>query len=172
MLVSKFTMSQQCSLAAKKASSILDVSRRAQPAGGNRDDPSPLLSASDEKSPGLFEKQVRHISDSEDILETSASKAVFGINLPVLEKMPRKGKMVKDDLLDIERNVLFFSILRTWSEELVQNQEFQIGYYRSVLQTKFDVNRIWNKFDEIVKKGRWDADSLINSLWVVSIKPD
>lgn len=70
------------------------------------------------------------------------------------------------------RNVLFFSILRTWSEELVQNQEFRIGYYRSVLQTKFDVKRIWNKFDEIVKKGRWDADSLINSLWVVSIKPD
>lgn len=71
------------------------------------------------------------------------------------------------------RNVLFFGILRTWSEELVQNQEFQIGwYYRSVLQTKFDVNSIWNRFDEIVKKWRWDADSLINSLWVVSIKPD
>lgn len=50
------------------------------------------------------------------------------------------------------RNVLLFGILRIWSEELVQNQEFQIGYYRSVLQTKFDVNKIWNRFDEIVKK--------------------
>ncbi|KAF4792337.1 hypothetical protein TURU_122489 [Turdus rufiventris] len=49
-------------------------------------------------------------------------------------------------------NVLLFGILRIWSEELVQNQEFQIGYYRSVLQTKFDVNKIWNRFDEIVKK--------------------
>jgi len=30
-----------------------------------------------------------------------------------------------------------------------------------VPQTKFDVNRIWKRFDEMVKKRRWDADSLI-----------
>lgn len=51
------------------------------------------------------------------------------------------------------RNILLFSVLGSWSEEMLQNQEFQIGcYYTTVLQIKFDVNRIWKRFDETVKK--------------------
>lgn len=51
------------------------------------------------------------------------------------------------------RNVLLCSVLGSRSEELQQNQEFQIGcYYTTVVQIKFDVNRIWKRFDETVKK--------------------
>lgn len=48
------------------------------------------------------------------------------------------------------RNMLLFSVLGTCTEVLLQNQDFQIGcYYTTVLQIKFDVNRIWKRFDEI-----------------------
>lgn len=48
------------------------------------------------------------------------------------------------------RNMLLFSVLGTCTEVLLRNRDFQIGcYYTTVLQIKFDVNRIWKRFDEI-----------------------
>lgn len=75
------------------------------------------------------------------------------------------------------RNMLLFSMLGTCTEVLLQNQDFQIGcYYTTVLQIKFDVNRIWKRFDEIVKKWRWNTDSLIkqpvateHKAWLITI---
>lgn len=64
--------------------------------------------------------------------------------------------------------VYWGSGLRNWCR--IRNSKLDIT--EVCCRQKFDVNKIWNRFDEIVKKWRWDADSLINSLWVVSIKPD